>query len=245
MSRTTDKVLDWGDESAALPNMRRKGKAYSVTALYKADGLFQSYEEIATWPVDQDGMGNSTLAPGDIKYLDLDGDGVLSSNDRTYVKNSSRPDLNYGIGLGAEWKGIYFNAQFQGVAGYNQIINEVYSLESSTLPRFQEYHYTNSWTPENPNADYPRVKFASTTDNNRKASTFWQKKCNFVRLKALTVGYRFPSKMLRKARISTLDIALQGGNLFTISSLDNSMDPESLRGYPLARTYGLTVNFGF
>ena len=74
--------------------------------------------------VDQDGMNNSTLAPGDIKYLDQDGNGVLSANDRVYVKNSSLPSLNYGISLGASWKGIYMNAQFQGVSGYNQQINE-------------------------------------------------------------------------------------------------------------------------
>ena len=242
ISRTTDKVLDYGDESAYLPNLRRKGKSYSSRAMYQAVGLFQSYEEIHEWPVDQDGFGNSTLAPGDIKYVDQDGDNLLTRNDRIYVKTSALPDLNFGIGLGAEWKGIYMNAQFQGVTGYNQLINELYTLENRSLQRFQDYHYTNSWTPENPNAEYPRVKFTSSSDNNRLESTFWLKKCNFLRLKALTLGYRFPSKMLRKAHISTLDVALQGGNLFTVSSLHN-MDPESLRGYPLQRTYGLTVNF--
>ena len=244
ISRTTDKVLDYGDESAYLPNLRRKGKSYSSRAMYQAVGLFQSYEEIHEWPVDQDGFGNSTLAPGDIKYVDQDGDNLLTRNDRIYVKTSALPDLNFGIGLGAEWRGIYMNAQFQGVTGYNQLINELYTLENRSLQRFQDYHYTNSWTPENPNAEYPRVKFTSSSDNNRLESTFWLKKCNFLRLKALTLGYRFPSKMLRKAHISTLDVALQGGNLFTVSSLHN-MDPESLRGYPLQRTYGLTVNFGF
>lgn len=244
LSFSNNKVLDYGDESTVVENLRRAGKPYMVWSLYESAGLFQSYEEIANWPVDQDGQGNSTLAPGDIKYLDKDGNNVLSNNDRVYVKNSSLPDMHYGIGLNASWKGIYMTAQFQGVAGYNQRINEVYSLESNSLPRFQDYHLTNSWTPENPGAEYPRVKFTPSSDNNRLASTFWVRNCSFLRLKALTLGYRFPSKMLRKARISTLDIALQGGNLFTISSLHN-MDPESLRGYPLSRTYGVTLNFGF
>ena len=244
LSFSSNKVLDYGDESTVVENLRRAGKPYMVWSLYESAGLFQSYEEIANWPVDQDGQGNSTLAPGDIKYLDKDGNNVLSNNDRVYVKNSSLPDMHYGIGLNASWKGIYMTAQFQGVAGYNQRINEVYSLESNSLPRFQDYHLTNSWTPENPGAEYPRVKFTPSSDNNRLASTFWVRNCSFLRLKALTLGYRFPSKMLRKARISTLDIALQGGNLFTISSLHN-MDPESLRGYPLSRTYGVTLNFGF
>lgn len=244
LSFSNNKVLDYGDESSQLENLRRAGKSYLVWSLYEAAGLFQSYEEIAAWPVDQDGMGNATLAPGDIKYLDQDGNNVLSSNDRIYVKNSSMPDMHYGIGLSASWKGIYMNAQFQGVSGYNQQLNELYTLESRSLQRFQDYHLTNTWTPENPGAEYPRVKFTPSSDNNRLASTFWVKNCSFLRLKALTVGYRFPSKMLRKAHISTLDIALQGGNLFTISSLHN-MDPESLRGYPLSRTYGVTLNFGF
>ncbi len=244
LSVSDNKVLDYGDESAELPNLRRAGKPYLVWSVYEAAGLFQSYEEIAAWPVDQDGMGNATLAPGDIKYIDQDGNNVLTANDRIYVKNSSRPDLNYGISLSASWKGIYMSAQFQGVAGYSQKINELYTLESRSLQRFQDYHLTNTWTPQNPNAEYPRLKFASSSDNNRKESTFWIRDCDFLRLKALTIGYRFPSKLLKRAKISTLDIALQGGNLFTVSSLNN-MDPESLRGYPLSRTYGVTLNFGF
>lgn len=243
---SNNKVLDYGDESNMdrWPNLQRRGKPYLVWSLYEADGLFQSQEEILNWPVDQDGMNNATLRPGDIRYKDQDGDGQLTSNDRVNVKNASMPDCHYGIQLGVSWKGIYLNAQFQGVAGYNQQVTELYTLESRSLQRFQDYHYTNTWTPENPNAEYPRIKFASSSDNNRLSSTFWVKECDFMRLKALTIGYRFPSKMLRKARISTLDIALQGGNLFTVSSLHN-MDPESLRGYPLSRTYGITLNFGF
>ena len=243
LSFSDNKVLDYGDESTVVENLRRKGKSALVWSLYEAAGLFQSYEEIAAWPVDQDGQGNATLAPGDIKYVDQDGNGILSNNDRVYVKNSSLPDMHFGINLSASWKGIYMNAQFQGVTGYNQQISEQYSLESRSLQRFQDYHYTNSWTPENPNAEYPRIKFTPSSDNNRLASTFWVRNCDFMRLKALTIGYRFPAKMLRKAKLSTLDIALQGGNLFTISSLHN-MDPESLQGYPLSRSYGLTLNFG-
>lgn len=245
ISKVDDVVLAYGDESAQLPNQRRTGKPYSSSLRYVAAGLFQSYEEIYAWPVDQDGYGNASLAPGDIKYLDLDGDNVLSSNDQTYVKTARRPDISYGFSLGASWKGIYFNAQFQGVAGYNQTVSEPYTLENNTLQRFQEYHYTDTWTPENPDARYPRIKFATSSDNNRKSSTFWIQECDFLRLKALTVGYRFPSKLLRKAHISTLDIAFQGGNLFTVSSLPGGMDPESLRGYPLSRSYGVSLNFGF
>lgn len=245
LSKAWDKVLDYGDESSVVPNQRRKGGSFLAWSMYEAAGIFQSYEEIASWPVDQDGNGNASLAPGDIKYLDKDGNNVLTTNDKIWVRNSSFPQVSYGIGLGASWKGIYLNVLFQGVAGYNQRINELYTLENGSLQRFQEYHYTDTWTPENPDAKYPRVKFASKNDNNRLESTFWVRDCDFMRLKSLTIGYRFPAKLLRKARISSLDIALQGSNLFTVSSLDNNMDPESLDGYPLSRTYGISLNFGF
>ncbi len=240
----SDKVLDWGDESSISENLRRKGQPMSVWLLYEADGLFQSQEEIDAWDVDQDGRGNVTLAPGDIKYKDQDGDNKLTTADMIQVRDSSLPDIVYGIGIGASWKGFHIHAQFQGVGGYTQMINELYTLESGSLQRFQDYHYTDSWTPDNPNAKYPRIKFAASGDNNRKESTYWIQKCNYLRLKALTIGYRLPSSLLKKARISTVDITLQGTNLLTWSSLDN-MDPESLRGYPLQRSYGISFNFGF
>ncbi len=239
-----NKVLEWGDESSLPENQRRAGHPYQVWSLYEADGLFQSYEEIAAWPVDQDGNKNSTLAPGDIKYKDLDGDGQLTTNDMHFVKSSALPDIFYGFGLGGSWKGIHVNLSFQGVSGYNQMINELYTLESNSIQRFQDYHYTNTWTPENPDAEYPRIKFASNGDNNRKESTYWIKRCSFLRLKALTVGYSLPQKILKKARLTSLDLSFQATNLFTLSSLHN-MDPESLQGYPLQRGYGVSLSFGF
>ncbi|MCH5227392.1 MAG: TonB-dependent receptor [Muribaculaceae bacterium] len=240
-----DIVLDWGDESSLPENQRYAGNPYSVWFLYEAAGLFQNEEEIKNWPLDQDGNKNRTLKPGDIKYVDQDGDGKLTVNDMINVKNSSLPDVSYGFGLGAEWKGIYFNAQFMGFGGYNQKITELYTLENGSLQRFQDYHWYDSWTPENPDAKYPRIKFATTGDNNRFDSTFWIKKCNFLRFKALTVGYHFPAKVLGHSGVKTLDIAFQASNLFTWSSLENGMDPEVLRGYPITRGYGVSLTFGF
>ena len=239
-----DIVLDWGDESSLPENQRYSGHNYSVWFLYQDAGLFQSEEEILNWPVDQDSKGNRTLKPGDIKYVDIDGDGMLTVNDMVNVKDSSLPDVSYGFGIGAEWRGFYFNAQFAGFGGYNQKVRELYTLENGALQRFQDYHLYDSWTPENPDASYPRIKFATTGDNNRLDSTFWIRKCNFLRFKALSVGYNFPAKVLGKSGIRTLAIAFQGSNLYTWSSLDG-MDPEVLRGYPITRGYGISLTFGF
>ncbi len=244
VAKSDDKYLDYGDESAQNPNLRRVGKSSMVWTMYEADGLFQSQEEIDNYPLDQDGQGNMTIGPGDIKYVDQNDDKILDTNDLIYVENSSLPDLDYSVRLGVQWKGFFVNAMFQGAFGYKQNIADYYTLENNSLPKFQDYHLTDSWTPENPNATYPRLKVATSNDNNRKTSTFWIRDCGFMRLKMLNIGYNFPTKLIRKMHISSASIALQGSNLFTWSNLDN-MDPESLRGYPVQKTYGVTLNLGF
>lgn len=244
ISRTADVVLDYGDESSVTESQRRVGHSSYVWSMYEADGLFQSMEEIAAWPVDQDGLGNATLMPGDIRYLDHDGNGMLTEADKIYVDNLTYPKLSLGIILGASWKGIRINALFQGAADYEQRISDVYSLQSNSLPRFQDYHVTDTWSEENADARYPRIKFTTKADNNRLESTFWLKKCNYLRLKTLSLGYSLPQTVLKKCHLTTADINFTAGNLFTLSSLHN-MDPESLRNYPLQKTYGMSINLGF
>lgn len=244
LAKNDDKYVDFGDESAQLPNLRRKGTSSMVWTMYQTAGLFKTEEEVAGW-AEQDGQGNATLGPGDIKYVDQNGDNVIDSNDRIYVKNSSYPDMDMAIKLGASYKGFYVNLLFLGEFGYKQNITESYSLYNSTLQKFQKYHLTETWTADNPNARYPRVKFATSSDNNRRASTFWIQDCNFLRLKMLNVGYSFPTKLIRHAGLSSASVAFQAGNLFTITNLDYDMDPESLRGYPVQKSYGVTLNLGF
>lgn len=244
LSKSNDKYLDYGNESSQTPNLRRKGTSSMIWQMYQAAGLFQSQEEIDNWQLDQDGQGNATLAPGDIKYVDQNQDGILDSNDYIYVKNSSYPDMDLSFRLGVQYKGFFLNALFQGELGYKQNISDYYTLENGTLPKFQRYHLTDSWTKDNLSAKYPRVKIATANDNNRKRSTFWIEDCDFMRLKLLNLGYSFPGSIVKSMHLSSLSVALQASNLFTISTL-KSMDPESLRGYPVQRSYGVTLNLGF
>ena len=246
MSQQDDEWLDYGDESTVNPNLRRVGRSSMVWTMYEAKGLFTSQEEIDNYPLDQDGKGNETLAPGDIKYVDQNNDGVLDTNDLKYVKNSSNPKFNFGLKLGLSWKGLFINALFQGATGYQQNIKELYTLNTSSLQRFQEYHMEECWSEENPDGTLPRVKFATSNDNNRRESTFWVRDCNFIRLKSLSLGYSFQSKQLKKMKLSSFSISLQGSNLITWSSLSHlGMDPESLRGYPIQRSYGVSLSIGY
>lgn len=246
LAKSDDKYLDFGDESSVYPNLRRVGRSSMVWAMYEAEGLFQSQEEIDAYMPNMSESDKAALAPGDIKYKDQNNDGKLTTEDMIYVKNSSNPDFNLSIRLGASYKGFFINAMFQGATGYQQNIKELYTTNSSSLQRFQEYHLTDCWTPDNPNATLPRIKFATANDNNRKESTFWIRDCDFLRLKSLSIGYAFQPALLKKMKLNSASIALQGSNLLTWSSIsDLGMDPESLRGYPIQRSYGITLNLGF
>jgi TonB-linked SusC/RagA family outer membrane protein len=244
ISKMDNVVLDWGDESSLAEGQQRKGKAYMNWSLYQADGLFRSWEEIENYDVDQDKSQNATIQPGYIKYKDLNGDKKITDLDVAFVKNSSYPDYSFSVKTGVSYKGFFVNAVFQGIAGYKQQLNEIYSLYNSSLPKFQTYHRDDSWSEDNPNASYPRVMFSTVNSNNRKASTFWIKECDFIRLRSLNIGYGLPAKLLKGTLVSSVNISLQGSNLFTWSTLDG-IDPESLRGYPVQRGYGASVSVGF
>lgn len=246
LAKSDDKYLDFGDESSVSPNLRRVGRSSMVWAMYEAEGLFQSQEEIDAYMPNMSEADKAALAPGDIKYKDQKNDGRLTTEDMIYVKNSSNPDFNFSIRLGASYKGFFINAMFQGATGYQQNIKELYTTNSGSLQRFQEYHLTDCWSSDNPNATLPRIKFATANDNNRKESTFWIRDCDFLRLKSLSIGYAFQPALLKKIKLNSASIALQGSNLLTWSSIsDLGMDPESLRGYPIQRSYGITLNLGF
>ena len=160
------------------------------------------------------------------------------------MKASAYPDFNYGLKLGVEWKGIFLNTMFQGVAGYKQYISDSYSLENGTLQRFQDYHLTDTWTPENPNAAYPRIKITPSSDNNRMKSTFWLRDNSFMRWRYINIGYRLPKSLIKHLPISTVQLSFTASNLHTWSKLKH-MDPESHMGYPIQRSYGFNVNIGF
>lgn len=246
LAKSDDKYLDFGDESSVSPNLRRVGRSSMVWGMYEAEGLFQSQEEIDAYMPNMSEADKAALAPGDIKYKDQNNDGRLTTEDMIYVKNSSNPDFNFSIRLGASYKGFFINAMFQGATGYQQNIKELYTTNSGSLQRFQEYHLTDCWSSDNPNATLPRIKFATANDNNRKESTFWIRDCDFLRLKSLSIGYAFQPALLKKIKLNSASIALQGSNLLTWSSIsDLGMDPESLRGYPIQRSYGITLNLGF
>ena len=230
-------------------NGRKLGQKHGLVAL----GLFQTDEEARNWPSI---FGDQRA--GDIKYLDVNGDGKLTyQDDRMWIADSNVPQLNSALTIHAEYKGFDFSVMFQGAAmaeyalsGYYPNIG--YDNTEFTSPFFQQgnspkYLVENSWTPENPNAKYPRLS-DTKVQNNKWASTLWIVDGSYIRLKTIQLGYTLPKHIVSKIGANNLRLYVSGGNLFTWTEFPY-MDPEapdvSNGFYPQQKTYSFGLNVTF
>ncbi len=210
----------------------------------KAVGIFQSEEEIASWPK----QFNGGQKPGDVKYEDVNGDGVIDENDLIVVsKYGNIPEIVYGFNLAAGWKGFELSALFQGAA-HKAIMLTGYgtTMFLDGTSNYYSYLSEGSWSPENPNAKYPRAYVGGNTNNNR-ASNIWIKNGNYLRLKNIELAYTFPRALTNKWKgVEGLRLFVNGTNLLTFDKLD-IMDPESTSGsaqyYPQTKSINFGLNF--
>ena len=214
-----------------------------------AEGLFESEEDIANWPKQDFG----TVRPGDIKYRDVNGDGVVNTFDKVAIGYTLVPEINYGFGASLKWKGIDVSVFFSGVGHVTRIIQgqNLFGASSTILRMGQIFEDVakNRWTldNQNPNAPYPRLSL-NKVDNNQQLSTYWQRDMSFLRLKDAEIGYTLPESMTKKWGLSKIRFYIQGKNLVTFSDF-KLWDPEVNANYgnvyPLIRTFAIGANVNF
>ena len=224
----------------------RVDQAMGLVAL----GLFKDYEEIRNWPKQ---FGD--VMPGDIKYKDINGDGVIDDNDKVAIGATKKPNFTYGFGVSAKWKGLDVNVHFQGVGKSTYFINgsTVYMFSGGNSDGdgwgnvMKEMAEGNRWilgVNEDPNAEYPRLTYGKN-DNNNRASTYWLRNGAYLRLKTLDIGYTLPASLVRKAHMNTVRIFFTGTNLLTFSKFklwDPEMGSSTGKSYPLNKTLSLGVS---
>ena len=223
-----------------------------------AEGLFESQEDIDTWPKQTFG----DVKPGDIKYRDVNGDGVIDVFDVVPIGFTHVPETNFGFGISASFLGFDASIFFSGVGNYTRFIYGANLYGASTnmdqLGQIYEDVALNRWTPDNrnSNAPYPRLtlnksennQFAYWMDDQSALSTYWQRDMSFLRLKNAEIGYTLPKRITRKIGMSTVRFYAQGVNLLTFSKF-KLWDPELAASYgniyPQMRTvcFGANVNF--
>ena len=218
---------------------------------YKTDGVFQNVDEIRAY-VNKDGaMIMPNAVPGDTRFVDVNGDGSISADDRTNIGNGT-PDWTYGLNFNADWKGFDFNIFFQGVAGAD-VFDATYRTDvaSGNYPSWM----LGRWTGEGTSNKYPRLAVGDAT--NWMVSDLYVCDGSYLRLKNITLGYTLPVALTRKLTIERLRVYVQAENLVTWTKYwgfdpEISSGPDGIKSlgidrgvYPQARTFTVGVNVSF
>lgn len=219
-------------------------------------GLFQSEEEIANSAT----IPGTQAKPGDIKYLDRNGDGKITyDQDRGYVAGSAYPRFEGGLSFSMNWKGIDFSMRWTTGLGRTVAMTGVYSSgvmdhTSMTRPFYHggnspKYLVEDSWTETNRDARFPRLS-VNPTNNNAYSSTWWYVNGDYLRLKNMQIGYSLPARWMRAIGMRSCRIFLEGTNLLTFSKLNKfNIDPEtpgvSNGYYPQQRLMGVGLDLQF
>lgn len=243
--------------SDTYPNYRAQlGQPVGALYGFKTDGLFQTQEEIDNYPTAPSGF----LRLGDIKYVDINGDGVISSaHDYVKIGYGVIPEINFSFNIDLNYRDFYLTTLWQGVAHTDYALQGVYtdygrSTTASTVytsafnsGNSPKYLIEGAWTPEHTDAKYPRLSTRSN-GNNAWVSDWWVINGNYLRLKNIQFGYNVPTRILQKTPFSTFNIYVAGSNMWTLSHF-KYVDPESpsvSNGfYPQQATYTLGLNVAF
>ncbi|PJJ58659.1 SusC/RagA family TonB-linked outer membrane protein [Hymenobacter chitinivorans] len=230
-------------------NILRKGQPLGSFFGYVATGIFQSADEIKSAPK------QDNAKPGDVRFADVNNDGVINDKDRTIIGNPN-PKSIAGVTNTFTFKGLELSVFFQGSFG-NDIQNlNRQTIESAVGPVNQSTAVLNRWTPTNTNTNIPRASTEDLNQNNRFSTRFVEDG-SYVRLKNLTLAYNIPTTLLQKAHFSGLRLYVTGQNLLTWTDYSGydpevSADPFSsttfgrdFGTYPQARTYTIGLNASF
>ena len=245
------KILEYDEQYSHYGYKRSAGYRVDQTRGLVALGLFKDYEDIRNSP-DQSGLkGDFEIAPGDIKYKDVNGDGKIDDNDIVPIGSTTKPNFIYGFGASASWKGFDVNVLFQGVGKSSFFINgyTVYPFSEKSWGNILTDVVGNYWQlgkNEDVNAKYPRLTYGKNSNNNR-ASTFWLRDGSYLRLKNVEIGYTLPKSLTSRINIQNVRVYVMGTNLLTFSDFklwDPELGSSNGQQYPLSRTFtlGMTIN---
>ena len=215
---------------------------------YKTNGVFQNYAEVNAYTNADGGLIQPAARPGDTRFVDVNGDGVITSDDRTKIGKGT-PDWNFGLNFNADWRGFDFNMFFQGVAGAD-IFDATYRTDV-TAGNYPTY-MLNRWTGEGTSNKYPILRAGDNT--NWQVSDLYIVDGSYLRLKNISLGYTLPRNLTRQISIERLRFFVMAENLVTWTKYWG-FDPEISSGgkslgidkgvYPQARIWTVGLNLTF
>ena len=224
--------------------LRRTGFRLGQNFGYETAGFFNSEQDIVDW-YDQTGVG-APPQPGDLKYRDQNGDGIVDEKDMVPIGDPEVPEWTFGAGLNFQFKGFDFSMMLQGAAGRSFFLSGQRFWETYN---FNNWH-KEAWSRERLDAGlkitYPRLEPGS--DASKKASDFWYVDGDYIRLKNVEIGYTLPAKWSKAAGTSSIRFYLNGLNLLTLDKYPvKYQDPEQNMEllYPVFKTVNAGINITF
>ena len=254
---TNNKLTAYEQSGVKYPYQSYIGTPYGNQRGLIALGLFKDQEDIDNSPK-QTFMSN--VMPGDIKYKDVNGDGIINTDDEVLIGNSTVPRLQYGFAFELRYKRLSVSALFEGVGivdfmyggnGFYPFTGKqtgnVLSIVADPANRWIPASYSGNPATENPNARFPRLTYGSNANNERN-STFWMENGRYLRLKNVQITYDFISPFFKKIGLQGCQLSLIGDNLACWDGV-KLWDPAQATGngavYPLQRVFTLQANLQF
>ncbi len=251
---TTISTADINIRSTLSPVLMRVGDPLFSYYVVPTAGLFKSQDEVNNYKNKDGGLIQPNAKPGDLKFVDVSGNGKIDDSDRV-VRKGAYPNFTYGFSFNASYKNFDLNFFVQGVQG-NKIFNGLKYLAMQAAVGGQNYNMlhdvVNAWTPDNPNATIPRLSLTDANGNYSTVSDWYLDNGSYARIKNVTLGYTLPGTLTNRVKINTLRIYVTANNLVTITKY-KGFDPEvgmneygiDKGRYPQARSVFVGVNVNF
>lgn len=219
------------------------------------DGIYNTWEEVNDPNRPMSSWQNNKIQPGDLIYRDVNGDGIINSYDEVPIGYSNYPEIIYGLSFGGDWKGFDISVLFQGAGHvslqysrlYTRGFQENFSAPKSLLESWSQERYEQGLPIK-----YPHLSEGNATQkHNYQNSTFWTRDASYLRLKNVEIGYTLKSDWLKKLRMSSMRVFINGNNLITWSDMFQGVDPETAQQatnyepYPITKIYNIGVNIKF
>lgn len=242
-SFTRNKIIEQNEAYKPYEYLCRTNRRIGQIYGYVVEGIYQNQEEIRDRKVVQ---RLSEIRPGDLKYKDLNGDNIIDSYDQKPLGYSPFPEIYYSLDLNVEYRGVGLYALFQGTGNVSVITNTsgVYQPLSGNRTVSTEY-YDNRWTPDHPQAKYPRLTSTGSV-NNYSNNSLWVKNGSYLKLRTLELYYTFGKRLLSNLRyISAARCYVRAYDLWCLDRI-KTMDPENMKtGHPSMRRYAIGLNLTF
>lgn len=265
LSTVNNKVIELADKSQVLygeglkygsehfPTQTRVGKPIGAFYLYQADGIFQNADEVAKHVSANGTLIQPNAQPGDIRFKDLNGDGVLDENDKEY-SGSGIPKVEANLNFNASYQGIDLSFVLGSGWGHKIYNGNKYFYEAMNSGSNMLRSTLLAWTPNNTNTNVPRAVYQDPNGNSRESTRFLEKG-DFVRLRQIQLGYTFPTVLTNKIYLERVRLYVSAENLFTITGYDG-VDPEFSRNsvlnagidkliYPFTRSFTIGTQVSF